>query len=1019
MLENKMYTSTNTYLTRFSSGTILALLLLSGFLFLIPLASPVQAANGSLPTITVTSGSPLLGGVAAQTVEFGVTNPAANAFAITALAVNAPTGWTITAQGAGSFLANNGFGASSATWAKPSAGTGILPGATDTLSIVVTPATGTYPFSNSFGSTVQDGSASSFYAGPSFTLQVMNPATAITAVTPTTTSYTAGTAALTVTVTETPAQAGLPIVFTAPGYATGTTFSFTPSTATTDSTGKATTTFQPSNKVAGGSTGVKAVVGTSAVTVTSATVNTFAGPPSTSSFTYTATLASDGNDYSTTSASTGTLPTFAGAQFASAGISFSIADAFANPLAFDAAGFTTGSNTWTVTITALSGGGIFDTVVTSAHPSVLACTKGDAGWNSGGTAASPAGTCPSSGTSANIPFNYFQSPIYSTVGKISATVSGTYGGASFSATGNSANLVTSTFAVTSPGAGSGLTVAVPSTATYDLAHVPAGTTVKVTAIVSPVQQGVPVSLYLDHATSYETAAAAKDYGTASLLSAVFSAGTQKITIAADSTGTATATFTVDTVAGSHALFLSNLLAPTNALGPLNRLANSTDFATPAITVAAAPAKFVVKTYYDSKVTAAAKNGATSATLFVNIKIADTYNNPSPNPSSGQIQITLTASSGSLSAGTVYIPSGKQDTNSSFGSISWSLPTAVGTATLTASGVLGGSTSSATTTIGVVSPTPTLSVTSPKPLSGVIYSGSSSVVFSGQANSSLGYASTGGTAVTINSVGYKIDSNKWLQAIISSAYKVTWSLAASMTSGLHTAQFNATDSKGNTVVSASYSVLVDTSAPTITFTTAAGASLQGGQPVVASIVDTLGDLNSTSVKATRNGTAIAATSITVTGTSNPGASVTYTVNINGLGSGTWSITLNAKDLAGNAATPVTIKVVVSVLPNRSFTAPTSGPGSPQPCAQGGFTGACVTWTNNLASTQTVNVWFVWYNAKNQIVAVSLQGVPVPAGASSASFSTQSSLASGAYTVQTFITSSAGSAYSLQYPIPVTL
>src|SRR5438552_6842702 len=122
-----MNTPTNAYFTKFSSGTILALLLLSGFLFLVPFALPVHAANGSLPTITVTSGSPLEGGVAAQMVTFDVKNPSSNAFAITALAVNAPSGWSITAQSDGAFLKNNGFGASSATWAAPSGGTGILP----------------------------------------------------------------------------------------------------------------------------------------------------------------------------------------------------------------------------------------------------------------------------------------------------------------------------------------------------------------------------------------------------------------------------------------------------------------------------------------------------------------------------------------------------------------------------------------------------------------------------------------------------------------------------------------------------------------------------------------------------------------------------------------------------------------------------------------------------------------------------------------------------------------------------
>src|SRR5437016_5683976 len=96
MLENNLNTPTNAYLTKFSSGTILALLALSGVLFLIPLAAPVNAAqNASFPTLT-----PNFNLVTGHTVTSGftitVTNPATNAYPITSVTFVAPANWNIT-----------------------------------------------------------------------------------------------------------------------------------------------------------------------------------------------------------------------------------------------------------------------------------------------------------------------------------------------------------------------------------------------------------------------------------------------------------------------------------------------------------------------------------------------------------------------------------------------------------------------------------------------------------------------------------------------------------------------------------------------------------------------------------------------------------------------------------------------------------------------------------------------------------------------------------------------------------
>src|SRR3989442_4887156 len=96
--ENKMNTRTNAYLTKFSSGTILALLALSGVLFLIPLATPVNAAqNASFPTLTPNFN--LVTGHANTTATpftITVANPSTNAYPITSVTFVAPANWNVT-----------------------------------------------------------------------------------------------------------------------------------------------------------------------------------------------------------------------------------------------------------------------------------------------------------------------------------------------------------------------------------------------------------------------------------------------------------------------------------------------------------------------------------------------------------------------------------------------------------------------------------------------------------------------------------------------------------------------------------------------------------------------------------------------------------------------------------------------------------------------------------------------------------------------------------------------------------
>ncbi|MDG6901557.1 MAG: hypothetical protein JRM80_06305 [Nitrososphaerota archaeon] len=757
-----------------------------------------------------------------------------------------------------------------------------------------------------------------------------------------------------------------------------------------------------------------------------ATASGTAGPfttvpaaPSSATFSYSTALASNGNYYSTVSqATTATPPTVIAAgtdaTFSTGGagnptISFALADSFGNAIALNTPGLTA----YTITLTALSGGGFFNAAYAAqtAYPAVLTCTgPAAANWQTSGNAITSPATvaCPTGAiTTVALPFLYFQSGAYSTIGKLSVTITGTYNSGGFSGSGTSASLVTSTFA----GASATPAVAVPTGATYTIATVPAGSTVVVSETLGTLQAGVPVTLYLDHAASYETAVGAKDYGANSLVPAVFSGGTQAITAYTGSSGAslgvASATFTVDTVMGSHAQFQANVAAPTITGGATNMLGNSTSGASAtAITVAGAPASFVIspvcfKATPDTPATCGADNDlvgtsvAAGATVFVDISVADAYGNTAANPGPNQIQVTLAAAGSTLSSTTTYILMNNPDTYPTNGWVAWTFPTTVGTAiTLTASGVLSGKSSSSTDKVTTVSDLPTISVTSPAPLSGVIYSGSTSVVFSGEANVSTGYS----TNIKISSVGFKVDSNPWQSGVISSANQVVFSLAATMTAGLHTIQFNATDTLSNTVVSQSFKVLVDTAAPTITATTTSGSSISAGSPVVFSIVDPEGDLNASSVVATSNSTATL--TATVTGTNNPGSSVTYTINVNGLptSTGHWSVTLNANDYAGNAATAVTITVKVTV----AFAQSVVLQGTASQTTIGGFPGISATFSNEWSSSQNLIVFAVWKNSAGQTVAVSTSGLTLAAGATGTAFAPLAgSLPSGSYTVNIFV------------------
>src|SRR5881628_398479 len=334
--ENKMNTLTNAYLTKFSSGTILALLALSGVLFLIPLAAPVNAAqNASFPTL-VPNFSLVTGHAAPAAFTVTVTNPATNAYPITSITFVAPANWNITstpATCATGWTATNS-GATSAT-AVLCAGGSLAPGFSVILalgSLEGPSSLNTSPaITQSFTTSLIDGGTSgASYGGP--TMSVTATAATSVSLVSSSTSFTAGGAALTLTATVSPIQQSVPIAFsTAAGTGGAGTLSAT--SGTTDSTGKVSVTIAPSNTLGTGTATAKLAL--PSPVNSPVTIRTFAGVPST--VTFTGNLAySASKFYNATTASVNPLPSFdptvkyATVPAGLGGVTASAGDAFGN-----------------------------------------------------------------------------------------------------------------------------------------------------------------------------------------------------------------------------------------------------------------------------------------------------------------------------------------------------------------------------------------------------------------------------------------------------------------------------------------------------------------------------------------------------------------------------------------------------------------------------------------------------------------------------------------------------------------
>jgi len=967
--------------TRLSVLVVAFLLVGSAFAFLPAFASTGNAAtnavissptaNGSPPT---TVGSPnVLVGAVATAFSVQVTNPASNAYALTSFTVIAPTGWTFSGTATcGSDLTTLGASSTTAVQCTAGTGSGLPPGFTDTISLgsLTGPASAATspPVSGTFTTLVVDSSGAGSYSGSSFTEWTIASTTVAVAITGSPTTFTAGGSALSVTATLSSGQSGVPLVFsfTNVNYpSSGFTSTLSPSSGSSSSSGTLSTSWTPSN-FATDSTSITATIGNSAITGASGAVATVAGAPSKVSFYFTSAGANIATDYLGNSTVVGTTLYAQSYPSGTSEISLALSDAFGNAVSFGAVS--------AITLTGV--GGQFDQAGTLY--ATLTCGAGGGHFSCSGL--------PSPLPLSNTGATFVQSSGYGAVGEISATITSN----SVQYTGSSTNIVTSTL-----GTINGVT-------TNPTGTIAAGSSVVVqdstnTGHAGYYQQGVPITLNL--CTSSGCA-------TTSHYDGKFSNGASSITLTTNSTGGVESLMAVNTTLGNVAIFNATAPAPTNA-AQTNML---TAAASAAITTGPGAISTLVINIAASGSATPGPNIKTSvngSTVYISMAYADAYGNLVGVAPSNQIQISLAASTGALSATNVYIKGGDLSTNAtgSFGPILWSLPNTVGTtATLTASANVNGRPVQGTASILTVSAYPSINVTLPMPISGILYAPSAFVTFQGVAN-----ATSGSLTTTISTIGYKVGTGGWLSITPASAHDIVWTVPIVLNAGLNTVAFNVTDSAGKTTVSPAYTVLVDNTVPTFSTIT----NDNGSSTAALTITSSMGDLNATSVQAWANGTAIAASSITVSGTNNPGSSVNYSVSVSGLNPGTWSLKVQAATLAGLSSSTTATITVTHVTSTNAFTFP-----APTYFFLGNqYHTVAVVVTNTQGISLTGIVLAVVHNSAGQTLAISTATVTVAAGGSQTAYVVLN-LPSGTYSVNVFVWSSSGQSLSAPSTVSIT-
>jgi len=553
-----------------------------------------------------------------------------------------------------------------------------------------------------------------------------------------------------------------------------------------------------------------------------------------------------------------------------------------------------------------------------------------------------AGNCQYIANVGTVP-EYSQGGLYGTIGQIGVTLTGS----GFSVSGTTGFLQTSTFATT-------------ASFQYPTGGVvAAGSTVDVKLLaLSPAQSGVPVRLQV-----CVNSACPLPGGTSKGYSGTFS-GSASVNGVTNSSGTFGSAFSVSNKLNAMAVFNATITRPVD--GASNAQSFYSALSNQIVTGPGSAASLALYATFGKGQGSGNEGPSTSfatsgATLYVDAILTDAFGNIVVNPSSQQIQVNLATSGvsggGLLSATQIYISATTFSTNdtTSFGPDAWTLPATLGASTVTANAVVTGKAVVGSITVTTISPLPTINVKSPAPVSGVIYSSSPFVTFSGKANASLGYP----TSVTISSIGYKVNSLSWQTAAIAPGNQIVWSSPVTLPSGLSTIQFNATDSKANVGVSSSYQVLVDSVAPTFAF----GSATSNNGCVTVTVTSAAGDFNTATFAATFGGVAVPAASISWAGTQTLGSPSTLTATICGLVSQAATLTVSGNNyttVSGTASE--TLTVTVPFANSITFNTSTATYG-----LNGAFKGVTVTVSNGWNTAQTIVVYATLKLGSNIYVA----------------------------------------------------
>jgi len=274
---------------------------------------------------------------------------------------------------------------------------------------------------------------------------------------------------------------------------------------------------------------------------------------------------------------------------------------------------------------------------------------------------------------------------YGTYDMITCKVEITWGEYEGTYSGSSVSLMTSTFA-------DGADIEAEE---YE---VEAGETTEITVTLNIVQEGVPVTFVIDE----------DEYN------GKFVGDAKKVTKKTDEDGEAIVELQVDTEKDAETTVTATIKKPITEEGE-NDVADWPEVTDPIVTIVAEPAIIIVKTYeYEEP----APVNITDATerdiigpgdkLFVAVVLADKYGNePAYNEFQSSIQVTVTASAGTLSATTTYVEVGKSD--NWWMHMYYEAPDATGDITITATAPF---LQTGSTEISVIPFEPTVEITTP-------------------------------------------------------------------------------------------------------------------------------------------------------------------------------------------------------------------------------------------------------------------------------------------------------------------